>query len=187
MQLLEALPGRRGYSCQLSMTRSEVSAAAGRTAPTHSTYGGSSSAAASLLPGVYGGSAGLIAAGAARNASAAAAAGGASTTTNSSSSSTFSPCKLLVGCSDTDELLLLRSVVLERFDSPLQVRAGCWCACVGSSCLCFSKVVGLHYAAVASMHVMRKRHPHGLGCSPTTHLCDAWVDNPRAVCCLCNP
>lgn len=36
--------------------------------------------------------------------------------------STSSPCKLLVGCSSTDELLLLRHVVLERMDSPTQVR-----------------------------------------------------------------
>lgn len=33
----------------------------------------------------------------------------------------FSPCKLLVGCSSTDELLLLRSTVLERMESPMQV------------------------------------------------------------------
>lgn len=35
--------------------------------------------------------------------------------------STLTPCKLLVGCSSTDELLLLRQVVLERMDSPTKV------------------------------------------------------------------
>jgi len=38
------------------------------------------------------------------------------------SSVSNSPCKLVVGCSSTDELLLVRSVVLETFQSPLQVR-----------------------------------------------------------------
>ena len=35
--------------------------------------------------------------------------------------STSTPCKLLVGCSSTDELLVLRQVVLERMESPTQV------------------------------------------------------------------
>lgn len=34
---------------------------------------------------------------------------------------THTPCKLLCGCSNTDQLLLMRSVVLETFASPLQV------------------------------------------------------------------
>ncbi|KAF8067393.1 MER3 [Scenedesmus sp. PABB004] len=34
---------------------------------------------------------------------------------------TFTPCKLLCGCSTTDQLLLLRGLVLETFESPLQL------------------------------------------------------------------
>jgi hypothetical protein len=31
------------------------------------------------------------------------------------------PCKLLVGCTGTDELVLYRHVVLEKMESPTQV------------------------------------------------------------------
>jgi hypothetical protein len=40
----------------------------------------------------------------------------------SSSGRGSTPCKLLVGCSSTDDLLLLRGLVLETFQSPMQVR-----------------------------------------------------------------
>lgn len=42
--------------------------------------------------------------------------------TGSSSASSYSPAKLVCGCAGSDELLLLRSLVLETFASPLQVR-----------------------------------------------------------------
>ncbi|WIA13166.1 hypothetical protein OEZ85_006758 [Tetradesmus obliquus] len=35
--------------------------------------------------------------------------------------SSFTPCKLLCGCSSTDQLLLMRSMVLETFESPMQL------------------------------------------------------------------
>lgn len=35
--------------------------------------------------------------------------------------STVTPCKLLVGCTGTDELVLFRHVVLEKMESPTQV------------------------------------------------------------------
>lgn len=57
---------------------------------------------------------------------------------SSNSTASFSPCKLVVGCSGTDELLLLRSLVVEKFDSPMQVRARCHMMLLISSCMLHS-------------------------------------------------
>jgi hypothetical protein len=43
--------------------------------------------------------------------------------------SSFTPCKLLCGCSSTDQLLLMRSMVLETFESPMQVTERRWFGC----------------------------------------------------------
>lgn len=100
LQLLGPLPGRgKGYNCQVTLTKEPSG-----TAP----------------------AAAAAAAGAAR----AAAGSGVSSMGNGAeggvgSSRTFTPCKLLVGCSGTDELVLLRNLVVERFEPTLQVRTVC--------------------------------------------------------------
>jgi hypothetical protein len=101
LQLLGALPGGRGHSCQVTLSR-----VAG------------TGAASNSLAAIQSGSLGPEGAWADRGQQAAAAADGGHKL------GSLSACKLLVGCSSTDELLLLRSTVLERLESPMQVRAG---------------------------------------------------------------
>lgn len=100
LQLLGTLPGNRGYSCQITLTRVAAAAAAVQSS---------------------GAGPGSVWAGGAQSA---AVAGGGSV-------GSFSPCKLMVGCSSTDDLLLCRGVVLERLEEPMQVR----CAWQGGVCL----------------------------------------------------
>jgi len=125
MQQLEQLPGGRGHSCQIVLTR-QLPAAAG-------TAMGANSTSAQQYPGAHQGAGGTFA-------NSGAVAGQAGTFPDSSSNSTasFSPCKLLVGCSGTDELLLLRSLVVEKFDSPMQVRARCHVVLLTASCMLHS-------------------------------------------------
>lgn len=90
LQLLGTLPGNRGYSCQINLTRV-------------------ASAAAAVQSSVAG--PGSVWAGGAQSA----------TAEGGSSVCSFSPCKLMVGCSSTDDLLLCRGVVLERLEQSMQV------------------------------------------------------------------
>jgi hypothetical protein len=77
LQTLQPLPGGRGYSCQVTLTKA-------MQPPSGFAAGGGPGAAA-----------------------------------GAAASASFSPCKLLVGCSSTDKILLLRTLVIERFESPL--------------------------------------------------------------------
>jgi hypothetical protein len=110
MQLLGTLPGGRGYSCQVTLTRGTAAAAAA-----------SSSSAAHQCVVLH-----QIESGAAGGGSSNAWVGMQQTAPGakpeSSSGRASTPCKLLVGCSSTDDLLLLRGLVLETFQSPMQVR-----------------------------------------------------------------
>ena len=102
IQLLEQLAGGRGYSCQIILTRKAAAPAAGATAQQHGFFAGA-------------GLQGAAAAGAVQTASDAAGPGGFG--------GSRSPCKLLVGCSSTDDLLLLRSLVPDKIDTQVQVTA----------------------------------------------------------------
>lgn len=91
LQLLGTLPGNRGYSCQINLTRVAPAAAAMQSS---------------------GAGPGSVWAGGTQSA----------TAPSGSSVGSFSPCKLMVGCSSTDDLLLCRGVVLERLEQSMQVR-----------------------------------------------------------------
>lgn len=104
LQLLGPLPGNRGYNCQVTL--SKVTAAVAGTAGSN---------AAAMQAGGLG--PGIAWAGTAQQSVAA--------DSSSNGSSSFSPCKLLVGCSSTDDLLLLRGMVLERLNEAMQVGCNC--------------------------------------------------------------
>lgn len=115
LQVLEVLPSR-ALNCQLTLTRCDstntnTSSAASRGSSGHQTTITSTWA----LP-----AAGAPVAAAGNGASSAGGVG-ALPTLEHKIFTTFTPCKLLCGCSSTDQLLLLRSLVLETFQSPLQV------------------------------------------------------------------
>lgn len=109
MQVLGQLPAGRGYSCQITLTRTAAAAAA---AP---------GAAATLAAAIPSSRAGPTYQAAPQHMMQQQAGPEVVEDGRRSMYSTFAPCKLLVGCSSTDDLLLLRSVVLEKFYSPLQV------------------------------------------------------------------
>lgn len=102
MQVLGTLPCGRGYNCQVTLTRGTAAAAA------------ASSSSAAQQSGAAGGGSSNAWAGMQQTAPGA--------EPESSSGLVSTPCKLLVGCSSTDDLLLLRGLVLETFQSPMQVR-----------------------------------------------------------------
>jgi hypothetical protein len=112
LQVLQVLPNG-ALNCQLTLTRANSSSnAAGRGS--HQT----------TITGAWGTAA--AAAGAAGTTGSGAAAAGAPAAAERKIYTSFTPCKLLCGCSSTDQLLLMRSIVLETFESPMQVSGRPW-------------------------------------------------------------
>jgi hypothetical protein len=102
MQLLGTLPCGRGYSCQVTLTRGASAA------------GAASSSSAAAQSGAADIDSSKAWAGTQQTAP------GGEPESDSRRGSTS--CRLLVGCSSTDDLLLLRGLTLETFQSPMQVR-----------------------------------------------------------------
>jgi hypothetical protein len=109
LQVLQVLPNG-ALNCQLTLTRADNSSSTAARGSYQSTITGAWGMAAA--PGAGAGP-GAAAGGGVAPAAAVAA--------ERKIYSSFTPCKLLCGCSSTDQLLLMRSMVLETFESPMQV------------------------------------------------------------------
>lgn len=140
LQVLEILPNR-ALNCQLTLTRKEGTAhvAAGTSFDCGARNGYQTS--------INDGAASM------HNATLAAAEGAPRHDAALSNPiyQTHTPCKLLCGCSNTDQLLLMRSVVLETFISPLQVSQsplhtqGCMLHTIGASFECITAPIQINF------------------------------------------
>jgi hypothetical protein len=109
LQVLQVLPNG-ALNCQLTLTRANSSSSNTAARGSHQT----------TITGTWG-TAAAAAAGQAGSGAAGAAAGAPAAAAERKIYTSFTPCKLLCGCSSTDQLLLMRSMVLETFESPMQV------------------------------------------------------------------
>jgi hypothetical protein len=105
LQVLQVLPNG-ALNCQLTLTRANSSSNTAARGSHQTTITGAWGTAAAGTTG-SGAAGGPVA--------------GAPAVAERKIYTSFTPCKLLCGCSSTDQLLLMRSMVLETFESPMQV------------------------------------------------------------------